>query len=159
MKNTVIGCLISAMVLVSCHKNPATPSSPVQPSMLGLWNLDSVATYFYDATGLTLKGVHVYQEGAPDYPYRFQFNPDYSWVESVHFATDPNFIATHGTFTLPLDSNFTLIYQDATASRQIEPCKVLLLTNSRFSFSKRLATVFNGTEPGYIEYVYGLTRR
>ena len=158
MKNTVIGFLISTVLLSACHKYQTNPENNAQPSMVGKWNVDTVTTYFYDSTGLREMGVHVYPTGAPDYPYHLEINNGNSWVESLHMPPDSDYIAATGTYTITSDSTFTLKYVTAVPGREIEPCKILSLTSTSFVFSKQLTTVFNGTEPGYIKYVYKLTR-
>lgn len=158
MKNIVIGFAISTILLTACHKYQTGPGNHAQPSMVGKWNVDSVTTYFYDSTGLREMGVHVYPVGAPDYPYYLEINKGYSWIESLHMPADSDYIASTGTYTVTSDSTFTLMYVTAVPGREIEPCKILSLTSTSFVFSKQLTTVFNGTEPGYIKYVYKLTR-
>ena len=158
MKKVAISLFVSALLLVACHKDHSNATVPAKTSMVGKWNIDSVTTYFYDSTGLREKGVHVYPVGAPDYPYRFQFNSDYSFSEEMHLTSAPDYIINNGNYSLTSDSSFTLIYPNAVAGKEVEPCKILSLTNTSFAFSKQLATVFNGTDPGYIKYVYKLTR-
>ena len=158
MKNTVIGFVISTVLLAACQKYQTGPGNDGQPSMVGKWNVDNVTTYFYDSTGLREMGVHVYPAGAPDYPYHLEINSGYSWIESLHMPADSDYIAATGTYTITSDSTFTLKYVTAVPGREIEPCKILSLTSTSFVFSKQLTTVFNGTEPGYIKYVYKLTR-
>jgi hypothetical protein len=103
-------------------------------------------------------GVHVYPAGTPDYPYHLEINDDYSWVESLHIAADSNYIAATGTYIITSDSTFTLMYVAAVSGKEIEPCEILSLTSTSFVFSKQLTTVFNGTDAGYIKYVYKLNR-
>lgn len=157
VKKTAIVFLISTGLLSACHKDQMGPMN-TPPSIIGIWNVDTLTTYFYDSSGLREKGVHVYPIGAVDYPYRFRFNNDFSWIESSHFPNDPDYIASNGTYTVSSDSTFTLEYTTAVSSKEIEPCKILSLTNTSFVFSKQLATVFNGTDSGYIKYVFKLTK-
>ncbi len=158
MKKAVIVFFISSILLAACHKYQTDPSNHAQPSIVGTWNVDTLTTYFYDSAGLHEMGVHVYPAGAPDHPYRFRFNDDYSWVESLHSPSDPDYIAANGTYTITSDSTFTLMYVTAVGGKEIEPCKILSLTGTSFVFSKQLTTVFNGTVPGYIKYVFQLTK-
>jgi len=158
MKKAFIGFVLPVILLTACHKNQDYPPAPNQISIVGKWNVDTLTTYFYDSTGLFEKGVHAYPAGAPDYPYRFQFNDDLSWVESIHFPIDPDYIAAIGNYTITSDSTFTLIYTTAVPASEIEPCKILSLTDTSFVFSKELATFFNGMDPGYIKYVFQLTK-
>ncbi|HWC54450.1 MAG TPA: hypothetical protein VG676_12770 [Chitinophagaceae bacterium] len=159
MKKTIIGLILPVIFLAACHNDHNNvPIPPGQLSIVGKWNVDSVTTYFYDSSGLLQMGVHVYPAGAPDYPYHFQFNNDHSFVESLHLSTDSDYTAAAGTYTFASDSAFTLIYPTASAGRDVEPCSIISLTGTSFVFSKKLATVFNGTDPGYIKYVYQLTK-
>ncbi len=159
MKKTIFGFALSAILLSACKKDQHNPvMGPGQYSIIGEWNVDSVTTYFYDSTDLREMGVHVYPAGAPDYPYRFRFNMDNSWTESLHLPADSDYVAANGTYNFTSDSSFTLTYVSAVAGKETEPCKIITLTGSSFVFSKQLSTVFNGTDPGYIKYVYQLTR-
>jgi hypothetical protein len=158
MKKTIISLCVSTVLLMACHKDHTNSQNPAQPTIIGKWNIDTVTTYFYDSTGLREKGVHSYPVGAPDYPYHLQFNTDHSFIEDMHSPSNPSYIVTNGTYSLTSDSTFTLIYPTAVAGKEVEPCKIVLLSNTSFVFSKQLTTVFNGTEPGYIKYVYQLTR-
>lgn len=158
MKKTITGLFLAAVLLMACHKDHTGSQGPSQLSIVGKWNIDTVTTYFYDSTGLREKGVHAYPVGAPDYPYHFLFNNDNSFMESIHLPSDSDYVAATGTYSFTSDSSFTLTYPTAAAGKDVEPCKIISLTNTSFVFSKQLATVFNGTDPGYIKYVYQLTR-
>lgn len=158
MKKMIISLCLSVVLFVACHKGHTNTPTSMQPSFIGKWNIDTVTTYFYDSTGLRQKGVHVYPAGAPDYPYRFQFNTDSSFIETMHLPSNPEYIVTSGTYSFTSDSSFTLTYPSAVAGKEVEPCKIILVSNTSFVFSKQLATIFNGTEPGYIKYVYQLSR-
>lgn len=159
MKKIIIAFALPVIVLAACHTDHNNfPMPPGQLSIIGKWNVDSVTTYFYDSSGLRNLGVHVYPAGAPDYPYHFQFYNDHSFIESLHLSTDSDYTAASGTFTFISDSAFNLIYPTATSGRDVEPCNIISLTGTSFIFSKKLSTVFNGTDSGYIKYVYRLTK-
>ena len=158
MKRTIVGFVLPVILLTACHKDPGNPVMPNQISIVGKWNVDTVTTYFYDAGGLRQTGVNVYPAGAPDYPYRFQFNNDHSWAESSHFPSDADYIVATGTYVLTSDSTFTLTYPSAVAGKETEPCKIISISGTSFVFSKELSTVFNGIDPGYIKYVFRLTK-
>ena len=159
MKKTIIGFILPVILLAACHKDQGNPVIPAgQLSFVGKWNVDSVTTYFYDSSGLRDMGVHVYPAGAPDYPYHFQFYNDHGFVESLHLSTDSDYIAATGTYSFTSDSTFTLTYPTAVSGRDVEPCSIISLTGISFVFSKKLSTVFNGTNSGYIKYVYQLTK-
>jgi hypothetical protein len=158
MKKFVV-FVLSVLLLGACNKDRLNhDAGSGQPAIVGKWNVDTLTTYFYDSSGLFELGEHVYPAGAPDFPYRFQFNDDDSWIESSHFPADPDYIAANGTYTITSDSTFTLMYVTAVSSREIEPCKIISLTSTSFIFSKQLTTVFNGTDPGYIKYVFKLSK-
>jgi hypothetical protein len=159
MKKSFVVFALSALLLGACNKDRLNQESGSdQTTIVGKWNVDTLTTYFYDSSGLRDLGVHIYPAGAPDFPYRFQFNDDDTWTESSHFPTDPDYIAANGTYTITSDSTFTLMYVTAVSSREIEPCKILSLTSTSLVFSKQLTTVFDGTDPGYIKYVFKLTK-
>ena len=92
-----------------------------------------------------------------EYPLYFQFNDDYSWSESLVVRLDTNVVAK-GIYSYTSNNTFNLIYPDASPARKKEPCNIISLTNTSFIFSKQLPTVFNGTDPGYIKYVFRLTK-
>jgi hypothetical protein len=50
------------------------------------------------------------------------------------------------------------MYPDAVPARKEEPCKIISLTNTSFSFSKTLPAIFNGTDSGYIKNVFKLLK-
>jgi hypothetical protein len=158
MKKAIGGWSLLVLILAACNKNQMNPASPEQVSFIGMWNVDTVTAYFYDSSGLREMGVHVYPADAPDYPFHFQFNDDYSWSESLHLPTDSDYVAATGMYTITSDSAFTLMYNNAATTREMEPCKILSLTDTTFVFSKELSTVFNGNDSGYIRYVYQLTK-
>ncbi len=159
MKKIVLGIALSTILLTACHQDHInTIPPPGQASIVGTWNVYRVITYFYNSSGLFQMGVHVYSSGAPDYPYHFKFSNDHSFLELLHLSNDSDYTAANGTYTFTSDSTFTLLYPTAVSGRDIEPCSIISLTSTSFVFSKQLAAVFNGTDPGYIKYVYQLTR-
>lgn len=158
MKKTIIGFALSAVLLAACHKNQVTPATATgQPSIVGNWNVDAITSYSYDAAGLRDSSFYIYP-GLPnnDY-YSFRFNADNSWVELFSSSSQgPLHTAASGDYTITSDSSFTLLYPGAITNSMNEPCTILTLTNNLFIFSKQRATVFNGTDPGYIKYVFRL---
>ena len=158
MKKGTLLLIVEAVVLIACHKNQLNPVTRLSQPIVGKWNVDTLTTYFYDSGRLLQMDVHVYPVGAPDYPYRFQFNNDLSWTESFHSPGDPDYVAANGTYSFNSDTTFILMYVAAAAGKQVEPCKIISVTDTSFVFSKELRTFFNGTDPGYIKYVFQLTR-
>jgi hypothetical protein len=160
MKKTIICLVLAVIVFAACRKNQINPTMPTgQPSVIGNWNVETITTYMYDASGLRDSTIYTYPAMSGNDHYSFRFNTDDSWVESFSSSSqDPLHIAANGTYTITSDSSFTLLYPAATITRMSEPCKIVSLTNDLFIFSKQLATVFNGTDPGYIKYVFRLTK-
>ena len=126
-------------------------------SIAGKWNVNSVNIYFYNAAGLLDSSEIGYPIADLEYPLYFQFNEDYSWSESLVERLDTSIVA-NGTYNYTSNDTFNLIYPNASPTRKDEPCNIISLTNTSFIFSKRLPTIFNGTYPGYIKYVFRLTK-
>jgi hypothetical protein len=160
MKTTVIGLILPVIFLAACSKNKDNSAmSPGGVSITGKWNVDSVFTYFYNAAGSLDSSEVAYPISIPGiyYPLYFKFNNDYSWSEALIVRVDTT-IVSKGTYSYTSDSTFDLMYPDATPARKDQPCKIISLTNSLFSFSELYPTVFNGTDPGYIKHVFKLLK-
>ena len=152
--------ILSAILLASCNKHQSNSSSPngnpVLPAglanIVGKWNIISVTTYFYDSTGLLNNGIHVY----PGQPfYYFQFNSNNSWVESLVPDTLSDLGLT-GTYTITSDSSFTLTNPQGAPPATL--CTIVSLVDTLFVFSHQHPTAFNGTDSGYIKYVFRLKK-
>jgi len=160
MRKTIISLILPVIFLVACSKNKDDHAAPQgHPSIAGKWNVDSVIVYFYNAAGELDSSEVGWPIAIPGlyYPLYFEFNRDNSWSESVVVRVDTTVVAK-GTYSYTSDSTFDLVYPDATPTRKNEPCNIISLTNTSFIFSKQLPTVFNGTDSGYIKYVYRLTK-
>jgi hypothetical protein len=158
MKKTVIDLVLPVIFLVACNKNEGNHAvRPGHPSIGGKWNVDSVSLYFYNAAELLDSNEIGYPIAGFEYPLYFQFNDDYSWSESLVVRLDSN-VVDKGIYSYTSNNTFNLIYPAATPARKDEPCNIISLTNTSFIFSKRLPTIFNGTDPGYIKYVFRLTK-
>jgi len=158
MKKTAVGLILSVILLAACSKNRDNRIVfPGHQSIAGKWNVDTVAIYLYNAAGLFDSSEIGYPVTGLNDPLYFEFNEDSSWSESLVSGTDTN-VVTEGTYSYTSASSFTLIYPTATPTRKSEPCTIISLTTSSFIFSKQRATVFNGTDPGNIKYLFRLRR-
>jgi hypothetical protein len=158
MKKIFTGIVLSVLFLIACNKNGGDRVVPPgQLSIAGKWNVDSVNVFFFDATGSLDSSEIGYPIADLKYPLYFQFNGDQSWSESLAAGLDTTVVA-EGIYNYASNNTFTLIYPDANPARKVEPCKIISLSNSSFIFSKQVSTIFNGTEPGYIKYVFRLTK-
>jgi hypothetical protein len=160
MKKTILGFVLPVILLIACRKNQINPMQPRdQPSIVGKWNVEAITTYVYDAAGLRDSSLYTYPALPSNDYYSFRFNADHSWVDSFSSSSqDPLHIAANGTYMITSDSSFTLSYPGAITNKMNESCKILSLTNALFIFSKQLPTVFNGTDSGYLKYVFRLTK-
>ena len=160
MKKALTGFILPVIFLAACNKNNDNGAmSPGGVSIAGKWNVDSVFTYFYNAAGSLDSSQISYPISIPGvyYPLYFKFNNDYSWSEAVIVRVDTT-IVSKGTYSYTSDSTFELMYPDAVPTMTDELCKIVSLTNSSFSFSKMLPTVFNGTDSGYMKHVFKLLK-
>jgi len=158
MKKTVIDLVLPVIFLVACNKNKGSQAVPPgHASIAGKWNVDTVNLYFYNAAELLDSSEIGYPMAYLEYPLYFQFNDDYTWSESLVVRLDSN-VVDEGTYSYTSNKTFNLIYPDANPARKDEPCDIISLTNTSFIFSKRLPTVFNGTSPGYVKYVFRFTK-
>jgi hypothetical protein len=158
MKKTFIGLVLPVIFLVACSKNEGDHAVPPgHPSIAGKWNVDSVNIDFYNAAGLLDSSEIGYPVADLKDPLYFQFNNDYSWSESLILRSDTDVVAK-GIYNYTSNNTFNLTYPDASPARKEEPCNIISLTNTSFIFSKRRITVFNGTDPGYVKYVFRLTK-
>jgi len=157
MKKVLLTLTLCSILAAACKKHyPLAPQG--QPSILGEWRVTSISTYNYDATGLRDSSLYSYSGPNSD-KYTFDFNNDHSWTELFSVSPqDPLHVAANGIYSITSDTSFTLMYPSASITRMNEPCKIQSLTNVLFIFSKQLPTVFNGTDPGYIKYVFRLSR-
>ncbi len=160
MKKALIGLTLPFIFLAACKKNNDNGAmSPGGVSITGKWNVDSVFTYFYNSAGSLDSSQISYPISIPGiyYPVYFKFNNDYSWSEAVIVRVDTT-IVSKGTYSYTSDSTFDLKYPGATPAMKDQPCRIISLTNSLFSFSELYPTVFNGTDSGYIKNVFKLLK-
>jgi hypothetical protein len=160
MKKRFAGFVVTAILLAACNKHENNPVVSPGLSIVGNWNVDSVTTYFYDSAGLRGSEINYPSPFVPDiYRYSFRFYADNTWVDSLSSSQQGYLLlASNGTYSITSDSSFILVYPDATPGRQNESCTIISLTTALFIFSKQLATVFSGTDSGYIKYVFKLTK-
>ena len=158
MKKTAIGLILSVIFLIACKKNGSDPTvPPTQGSIAGTWKVDSVHVYFYNASGQLDSSEIGYPVEDLEYLLYFKFNDDQTWSEALVISADTT-IAAKGTYSYTSDSTFDLVYPDARPAKRDELCNIISLANTSFVFSKQLPTVFNGTDPGSIKYVFRLTK-
>jgi len=158
MNRTVVGLILPAIILVACSKNKDNRViSPEPSSIAGKWNVDTVRVYFYSGAGVFDSSVIGYPVVGLNEPLYFQFNEDSSWSESLVDHSD-TIVVTEGIYSYTSANSFTLVYPNASPTRKNEPCDIISLTSSSFVFSKQRPTVFNGTEPGNIKYVFKLKK-
>jgi len=77
MKKAMIGLFLPVIFFASCSKSGGNRAmSPGGISITGKWNVDSVTTYFYNATGLLDSSEVSYPLSIPGiyYPLYFKFN-------------------------------------------------------------------------------------
>lgn len=138
-----------------CSKDHGNPSSPGglsgKPTMFGKWTIVTVTTIAYDSTGALLASRgNVYTNPPNNF---FTFNTDGTWIESLL----PDSLADaglNGHFDITSDTTF--IIHNATGLD--EPCHIDSLTTSLFVWRHRRAADFNGTIPGYLDYVFRMTK-
>jgi len=158
MKKTVIGPILAAIFLVACSKNKDNRIvSPLQASIAGRWTVDTVTISFYNGSGLFDSTIIGYPIAGINDPLYFQFEEDSTWFESLVGGSDTT-VVTEGTYSYSSSNAFTLMYPNASPTRKNEPCSIISLTNTSFIFSKQRSTVFNGTDPGSIKYVFRLRK-
>lgn len=146
--------VIAALVLASCSKKPygMTPAhSTTTQAMVGKWTIDSVVTIAYDLNGNVLNGSgHVFVDSTNSY---FQFNADATWRESLL----PDSLADaglNGQYTVTSDTTFTI----SGSNRTDEPCRIVSLSDSVFIFSHQRSADFNGMIPGFLQYVFHMSK-
>ena len=152
MKNVHIYFLLAVIYLLACNRRVDTPMPPAPGkfSIAGTWKIDSVISYFYDASGFRARQVYP----GPQWLY-FHFNSDNTWVET--FTADPaSSSASGGTYTRTSDSAFTLVNPEGI--NPSAPCKILSLSDHVFVFSRQDSTLFDGVTPGYERRVIGLSK-
>lgn len=150
MRNLVISLTVT-FLLVACHKKheEAVISSP---SIVGKWTINSVTVVPLDSTTTAINSGTTYPE--PSY-YYFLFTTANTWLENL--APDPaSGLEESGTYQLHGDTSFTLTNTNAPA-KAVE-CRVDTLTNSKFVFSSQRSTLYNGITPGYLKYIFHLSK-
>lgn len=157
MRKTIIGLILSVILINACRKNRVNPATAV-PSIVGQWIISDVTSFIYDSTGL--RGtVHNYPTAGNNIYFRYQFNDDQTWSQSFSSSLQGPFqLSTAGTYSVTSDSTFTLFNPNATPDRMTIPCTISSFTATKLIFSTKEPTVFNGTDPGYIEAVFSLTK-
>jgi hypothetical protein len=146
---------ILAMLIAACkkdHGNPAPPGGPSgTPMIYGKWTIVTVTTIAYDSNGIVLapRG-NVYTNPPNNF---FTFNTDGTWIESLL----PDSLADgglNGHFTITTDTSFIL----ANSTGVDEACHIDSLTGSLMVWRHRRGADFNGTIPGYLDYVFRMTK-
>ena len=144
--------LILAVVLfAACKKNQTHQPAPSASKIAGKWTINSVTVNALDSAGKYIPfRSHVYPEPAS---YYFQFNNDGTWTEHLAADSIPDF-GESGNYVLNSDTGFTLLKSGGIST----PCKISSISSSLFIFTHQRSTKFDGTIPGFLEYVFKLTR-
>ena len=129
-----------------------SPPTGLQAKMGGKWTINTVTTLAFDPTGAPYgpgKNVYVCPPG-----YSYQFNSNNTWTE-ILLPDSLSIGGMSGTFSISGDSSFTLVNPAAPTP---EPCHMDTLTASMFVFHHERGTHYNGVTPGYIRYLFHMTR-
>ena len=143
--------LLAAITLFGNCKKNHNPPVPVSP-IIGKWSIPTVTVIPFDSTGSPINIGTIYTE--PSY-YYFQFNADNTWMENLSPDSNSS-LAEKGNYVLHGNTSFTLINTNVPA--KAVDCTVDTLTNASFVFSYRRGTLYNGITPGYLEYIFHLTK-
>jgi len=147
----MISLILFVIPFAACKKDHVGNTFPQGNKITGKWNITSVTVIPHDSTGATMNSGTVYTE--PTY-YYFQFNTDMTWLENL--TTDVSPAGESGNYLMHADTGFTLINKNVPSTP--EECKIVSITNSSFVFTHTEPTLFNGVTPGFLEYVFRMTR-
>ncbi|HVS97198.1 MAG TPA: hypothetical protein VHE54_11975 [Puia sp.] len=155
MKNTLHHLMAAGLLTfltISCHKDHGNPSPAGngKPTMFGKWTIVTVTTIAYDSTGAVLSPRGNVYTNPPD--NFFTFNSDGSWTESLLPGDLDE--GLNGRYTITSDSTFTIM----NATGVDEPCHIDSLTTSKFVWRHRRAALFDGTIPGFLDYVFRMIK-
>lgn len=142
---------LAIVLMVSCKKydDPTQATEPQTATLIiGKWSFNSVTTVYRDSTG-TERGSHTYTNDPQAY---FQFNQNGMWLESLLPDSLLSGVES-GIYEVNSDSTFTLKYPGINTD---ELNKIYFLTSHSFKFSHTRSTMFNGTIPGTVEYVFDM---
>ena len=137
------------IAFAACKKHQISSQAPI---ITGKWHIVSVTLIPLDSTGNVMNQGTIYPE--PD-RYFFQFNNNNSWNETLSADPGSN-IGESGSYVMHGDTSFTLININAPANA-VE-CHITTLTAFSFVFAFQRPTLFNGTTPGYLKYIFELRK-
>jgi hypothetical protein len=143
------------LLFPACSRNTGGNSMNA-PGLLanitGKWTFNNVTTFFFDSSGtLRNNGKNTYASPPGSF---FGFNSNNTWTE-ILLPDTLSINGMGGTWSVNGDSLFTLVNP---AASEPEPCKMDTLTSSLFVFHHERATHYNGVTPGYIRYLFHMTR-
>jgi len=149
-----ISFFILAVVLFAACKKGQT-KSPVLPNnkIAGKWTIVSVTVNALDSTRNFIPSrSHVYTNPPNNY---FKFNADGTWAEQL-VPDSLSDLGLTGNYVLNSDTTFTLLHSGPNSAPTA--CKISSLSPSLFVFSHERSTKFDGTIPGFLQYVFKLTK-
>ena len=147
---TLLCVLLAPACSRSSGDNTMIPTG-LQAMMNGKWTINTVTLYYFDSTGASYGNGKFIDTVPPGYYY--QFNSNRTWTEMLADSLSVNGMG--GTYTIADDSSFTLVNSAAPTP---EPCHMDTLTASTFVFHHERGTHYNGITPGYIRYLFHMTR-
>jgi hypothetical protein len=146
--------LLCVLLSSACSRNSSGNSmipAGLQAMMTGKWTINTVTLYYFDSTGAPFgngKFVDVVPSG-----YYYQFNSNSTWTEMLSDSLSVNGMG--GTYSISGDSSFTLVNPAAPSP---EICGMDTLNASTFVFHHSRGTHYNGVTPGYVRYLFHMTR-
>lgn len=144
-------CLVLASACSRSSGGNSMMPAGLQAMMTGKWTINTVTLYYFDSTGAPFGTGKFVDQVPPGYFY--QFNSNSTWTEILSDSLSINGMG--GTYSIAGDSSFTLVNPAASSP---EPCHMDTLTSSTFVFYHERSTHYNGVTPGYIRYLFHMTR-
>ena len=146
--------LLLLLLATACSRNSGgnnIPPTGLQANMTGKWIINTVTLFYFDSTGARY-GSGKFVDSVPT-GYYYQFNSNNTWMEVLADSLSINGLG--GTWSISNDSSFVLVNP---AAPEPEPCKMDTLTSGIFVFHHERGTHYNGVTPGYIRYLFHMTR-
>lgn len=146
--------LLCVLLASACSRNSGGNSmmpTGLQAVMTGKWTINTVTLYYFDPSGAPY-GSGKFVDAVPT-GYYYQFNSNSTWMEILADSLSVNGLG--GTYSIAGDSTFILLNPAAPGP---ETCRMDTLTSSTFVFHHERATLYNGVTPGYIRYLFHMTR-